>query len=202
MIFRFFYTMLPFMAAALPFTVLWRFKKTRRESALSFATNRRHEAGVIVFVLLLVGVASQAIIPAYTWTEQGVHFAIWKGPITERLNIIPFHFIKVMKAALKMGDIQYFLINIIGNLAIFAPIGFLVPLLWPKWTLTKVMLLGFLCSLTIELVQLPQDRWSDIDDIILNTMGALAGYVIYFLLNKAAPRLTDSFKVTKSDMEK
>ena len=40
-------------------------------------------------------------------------------------------------------------------------------------------------SLCIELLQLPQARGTDIDDLWLNMLGALIGYLIYILLSKA-----------------
>ncbi|MCI8331580.1 MAG: VanZ family protein [Clostridiales bacterium] len=186
-----------YMAAMLPIVILWRLAAVRCQSARGVLTNAWHEMGVVLFTLLLVGLASQAIIPDYTVTEKGILFSFWTGPLSERINVIPFHFLKVMKASLQMGEIQYFLLNIVGNILIFAPIGFFVPLLWHRRTIRQVTAIGFLCSLVIEIVQLPQNRWTDVDDLILNTLGALLGCLLYCLLHKAAPRLTDSFKVKK-----
>ena len=42
-----------------------------------------------------------------------------------------------------------------------------------------VILFGFALSLFIELFQLFLPRWTDIDDIILNTFGTLIGYLLY-----------------------
>ncbi|MCI8590101.1 MAG: VanZ family protein [Clostridiales bacterium] len=202
MLMRFFYSMLPYMAAVLPIILLWRWAVMRRLLARGIQTNGRHETGLILFVLLLVGLASQALIPGYVVAEKGVLFSFWTGPLTERLNLVPFHFIKVMKDSLRLGDVQYVLTNIVGNIIIFSPIGFFVPLLWHRQSLMQVTAIGFLSSLAIEVIQLPQDRWTDIDDIILNTIGALLGYALYFVFCKAMPRFTDSFKVNKDETSK
>lgn len=75
------------------------------------------------------------------------------------------------------------LLNLIGNFAMFIPTGILTPLLYRNLdSLKKTVLTGFLISLAIEVIQLPLAvRCSDVDDLILNTLGCLAGYGILFL---------------------
>lgn len=75
------------------------------------------------------------------------------------------------------------LLNLIGNTAMFLPLGIIWPSVFPKldrhW---KVIAAGAGFSLCIELVQLPFfDRVSDIDDLLLNTLGFVAGYLIWLL---------------------
>ena len=56
--------------------------------------------------------------------------------------------------------------------------GFLLPLAYPRLNrLWKAILTGVVMSLCIELLQLPiSSRVSDMDDLILNTLGFLLGY--------------------------
>ena len=61
--------------------------------------------------------------------------------------------------------------------------------------LKKAILTGFLTSLAIELCQLPLGRGSDVDDLILNTLGAFLGYLIFLLLQNLKPNYTSKFKV-------
>ena len=74
------------------------------------------------------------------------------------------------------------LINIIGNIAMFIPVGLVWPFCFKKLdTLGKTILAGAGFSLFIEITQLPFfDRCSDVDDLILNTTGILIGALIYF----------------------
>ena len=78
------------------------------------------------------------------------------------------------------------LLNLIGNTAMFIPIG----IVWPACfkaldTHGKVIAAGAGLSLCIEILQLPfYDRVSDVDDLILNTAGFLIGYGIYLLVKK------------------
>lgn len=81
---------------------------------------------------------------------------------------------------------QYFnwdtiIINLLGNLLIFTPMGFLLPLLSKKFRKAGVILcLGFFASLSVETIQFIFTVGSaDIDDLILNTIGAWLGYLAY-----------------------
>lgn len=78
------------------------------------------------------------------------------------------------------------LLNLIGNTAMFIPLGIVWPAVFKKLnTHGKVILAGFGVSLTIEVLQLPFfGRSTDIDDLILNTLGFLIGYGIYLLVRK------------------
>jgi glycopeptide antibiotics resistance protein len=81
------------------------------------------------------------------------------------------------------------LINFIGNTAMFIPLGIVWPSVFKKLdTHGKVIAAGVGYSLLIEIFQLPFfDRVSDIDDLLLNSLGFLLGYGIYLLV-KAAKR--------------
>ena len=78
------------------------------------------------------------------------------------------------------------LLNLIGNTLMFLPLGIVWPaVFWQLNTHGKVIGAGFGVSLTIEILQLPFfGRSTDIDDLILNTLGFLLGYGIYLLARK------------------
>lgn len=73
-------------------------------------------------------------------------------------------------------------VNIIGNIVMFIPVGFVWPIAFRKLnTVNKTILAGAGLSLLIELTQLLfYERNSDIDDLILNTVGVAIGAVLYF----------------------
>ena len=75
------------------------------------------------------------------------------------------------------------LINFIGNTAMFIPLGIIWPSVFRQLdTHGKVIAAGVGYSLLIEILQLPFfDRVSDIDDLILNSLGFLLGYGIFLL---------------------
>ncbi|MET9633524.1 VanZ family protein [Lentzea sp. NPDC006480] len=73
--------------------------------------------------------------------------------------------------------------QIIGNLLIFAALGFFAPLRFPSLaSLGRVLLLAAGCSTLVEVLQyvLLLDRVSSVDDVLLNTAGAgLAAMLSY-----------------------
>ena len=64
----------------------------------------------------------------------------------------------------------YFLINFLGNIIMFMPFGLFIPYLWGI-SGKKTILIGFSSSLFIEFCQLFLSRGTDVDDLILNTLG-------------------------------
>ena len=98
---------------------------------------------------------------------------------TERLNLVPF---RVLSEWLAHP------FNFFGNVLLFMPIGFFEVLLHPGFSRKKQI--GFtaataaLLSLFIEFAQLFNYRVSDVDDIILNTIGAVLGALLCILLQK------------------
>ena len=79
------------------------------------------------------------------------------------------------------ADVHIALYNVIGNILLFIPLGFGIPLLFNKKNkLSKIILYGFTASLTIEVLQLfTPYNFTDIDDIIFNTLGTILGFIIF-----------------------
>ena len=76
-------------------------------------------------------------------------------------------------------------INLYGNIAVFIPLGFILPFCFPNAfdRLWKTALGGLLCSLCIEVLQLPfPTRCSDVDDLLTNTLGVIIGASIVFIV--------------------
>ena len=76
------------------------------------------------------------------------------------------------------------LLNVIGNAAMFIPSGIVLPFVYKRLnSFWKVLLAGIGISLCIEIIQLPFSvRATDIDDLILNTIGVMVGYGIVTLI--------------------
>jgi glycopeptide antibiotics resistance protein len=69
--------------------------------------------------------------------------------------------------------------NLVGNVIGFVPLGFILPLLSKRFlSLKAVIAAAFSLSLTYEIVQLLFGLGSfDVDDLILNTLGGILGYM-------------------------
>jgi glycopeptide antibiotics resistance protein len=99
-----------------------------------------------------------------------------------RYNLIPFLEIRRFLTNVNLVGKKSLLINVAGNVVCFMPFGYLLP------TITKnkivknvfgVVLLTFLFSLSVETIQLVTKVGAfDVDDLILNTVGGLLGYIL------------------------
>ena len=68
---------------------------------------------------------------------------------------------------------------VVGNIVWFVPFGFLLPMIWQKLKAYTIPL-SFCLTLTIELGQLVTGKGMfEIDDLVLNTVGAALGYLAY-----------------------
>ena len=76
--------------------------------------------------------------------------------------------------------------NLILNIMLFIPLGFLLPLYSDKLKkMYRVVLIGFLATLTIELTQHFNDYGVfEIDDVFNNTLGTLLGYCCFMIFYK------------------
>ena len=92
-----------------------------------------------------------------------------------RINLLPFVYL------FDYEIINEAVLNFAGNTLMFVPVGIVFPVVYKKLdTHIKVLTAEVGFSLAIEILQLPfYDRVSDIDDVILNSLGYILGYLIY-----------------------
>jgi len=102
------------------------------------------------------------------------------------LNLVPFGTVSEYLQFILSGKVIIGVANILGNLIIFFPLGYIAALLFPKMRkLTRILILAFIFSLAIEVCQYIFACGSaDIDDIILNTLGGMVGYWVYILISR------------------
>ena len=105
------------------------------------------------------------------------------APRASRLNLVP---LVGIARFLRVGG-RGMVVNVLGNLAAFVPLGVLLPMLpGGVGSARRVAFVGFLLSLEIEALQLlSRQRTADVDDLILNTLGALLGYFAFARLNRS-----------------
>lgn len=83
----------------------------------------------------------------------------------------------------KIGT-QLFLKNVLGNMIMFVPYGFFVSYFLKLKNGFSMFILTLITSITIEVTQLSIGRVFDIDDIILNLIGGMVGFLLYYIINK------------------
>lgn len=103
-----------------------------------------------------------------------------------RYNLTPFKEIKrFIKYKNELG-LESFLVNILGNIFAFAPFGFILPIISIKnRKFLNVFLMSFEFSLSVETIQLiSKVGIFDVDDIILNVIGSIIGYLFFCIIIK------------------
>jgi len=95
----------------------------------------------------------------------------------QRVNLRLFEMFRIYKISSK---------QIVGNFIMLLPLGIYLPVLYRGMKhFIPVVLVCFFVSLTIELLQLVTSfRSADVDDILLNTLGACCGFILYKLFNE------------------
>ncbi len=88
-----------------------------------------------------------------------------------------------------------FIKNVLGNIILFIPFGFLSSYLLKNRKLGVITILTIIASGTIETVQYYIGRVFDIDDIILNLLGGIIGFLIYIGIDA----IRNKVKILKND---
>ena len=97
-------------------------------------------------------------------------------------------FLKEIKRFIKYRELlgfESFIVNILGNILAFAPFGFMLPLLNIKYRkFFLITFLSILFSLSVEVAQmLLKVGIFDVDDILLNSIGGILGYLFWDICN-------------------
>ncbi|MEV5017794.1 VanZ family protein [Streptomyces sp. NPDC053780] len=120
------------------------------------------------------------------------------SPASEALTHTNLHPGRSLQAYLDQPALRDAVKQVGGNIVLGVPFGVLVPVVAPRTRgLLKVLLLTAVVMLLVEFAQgaLVTGRAFDIDDVILNTSGALIGYL---LLGRRMSRAVHARKVRKA----
>jgi len=174
-------------AIALPFWIAIRF-------AINFSSQRRNEQTSIArefllasLFLYLVFLAAVTIVP--------LPISRFRNHSSEDINLVPI--VRSLKCFLQKQterpeSAMFCIENVIGNIALFLPLGAILPLTSDRFdSIQRVVVVGFILSLGIEAMQLlwryfGSFRSVDIDDVLLNTVGACVGYICIAVYRRLA----------------
>lgn len=92
-------------------------------------------------------------------------------------NYIPGRILRRLLSTEGAAFWNFLLVNIVGNVAIFIPFGFAVRLVSRRGIIFSTAA-GAALSLFVEICQIPMPRYTDVDDLLLNTAGALIGALL------------------------
>ena len=205
--------MFPLGAVALIVFLLLQPIRRRRLNEMNLISSGWRESTLALFTIFCAGLAALTLFPANFWSGfnyflfrpnvWGVlihewdplsYYPTWEKTIAGVANLsdmlTPF---QEIGRALRARS-YWLLFMLVGNIIMFMPMGFFPALLWRNWKWWNAQLTGFCCSATIELIQFFIGRSTDIDDIILNTAGAIAGFWIFCLIRAVFPNVIKLFQ--------
>lgn len=102
----------------------------------------------------------------------------FNGPHTGPGNFTPFKTIW----SLLNGRTNHLIamVNLLGNIVPFMPVGFLAPLVYRKMTWQKSLVLAIAVGLAMEGMEVVfRVGIFDVDDVLLNALGVMIGYGIF-----------------------
>ena len=110
--------------------------------------------------------------------------------LRRNMSLVPFHTIGSYWRVVSRWEWNYMfrhcVINLVGNVVLFIPAGYLLPRLWK--TLRNFFCFLLTCVLAISLVELLQLVTLlgslDVDDLILNLCGMILGYITFMIIKK------------------
>lgn len=192
------------IAAAL---IYWFVRRARHKKkfADSFAEVRRrsrfNEIARLLWVCFIAELICCTLFPTSFW------YKLWHYPFDhdfyfytkfQRWQIKPVLLANVLRDGQVLGTDRYIWLSTFWdfavNIALYVPLGFLLPLVWKRANLWKTVLIGFGCTFLIEFTQAFIGRQGSADDVICNTLGALVGYALYLLMKKLLPKFTEKCK--------
>ncbi len=150
-----------------------------------------------------------AVIALVAWVSQVVNLTVIGYTGLPRLPGEWRPFFSMWRIAVDSDDWLY---QLGGNVALFLPLGLLLPIVWRSVfrRLIPTLLTGLVLSSAIEIVQATviSGRVATTDDVILNVLGIIVGWLLWRVLartlnptslaaladdpNKHAPRLSES----------
>lgn len=172
--------------------------------------NKPMKINLWIFFILYCGLLITLTLLDPMWGRNGISIFEWtkeafNNYISSSVNLIPFKTIigYTKDIFTSLLDTSTIFANLLGNLVCLMPFALFIPMLFKKINNTKKFLISILCiTLGIELIQFITCSGScDIDDVILNTLGA---FIMYKILNiKEIKKLINNiFLLEKNKIDK
>lgn len=145
----------------------------------------------LLFTCYLTGLISLVILPANFWLDffDGVFLGWWDEmlPIFSfgGFNLVP-SLIKALSGELTIGS--WVKTMLIGNIAMFLPLGFFLPFVTERVNRKNIFVVSIAVPFIVELLQMIFGRSFDVDDLICNFIGIVAGFFIGFAIKTSSRR--------------
>jgi len=188
MIPKFLFPFLPYRSFFSPFLVLsaiavpcWLVFRLYRLRTPGHRLSFHREILLLTFVVYLSGLATATLLPNHN-SRLAAEAAVG---IDLHPNLAS---LTCSSATLPRGSTAraFCVHNARGNVMLFFPLGILIPLVWRRLRFWRGIQIAIALSSSIELVQYFSRTWinrtADVNDVILNVLGASLGLALMFLL--------------------
>ena len=166
--------------------VIYRIIKIKKKKLL---VNYFYEIVKLIFVCYLTGLINLVLVPSNLWShfwfyvKTGYPTGDSLGWFSGSFNFVPTLYKYLIKSELSIGT--WVRDMLIGNILMFIPMGILLPLVFKKINKKNIFIISILITLSIEILQPIVGRSFDIDDIIMNFIGIIIGYLVVIIFRKA-----------------
>jgi glycopeptide antibiotics resistance protein len=183
------YPFLPYRSFAVPILVLsaitvpcWLVFRLYRLRTPGHRLSIRREILLLTVVLYLSGLAAVTLVPS--------HPSRMVAEATVGMQLRPnLASLTCSSALLPSGSTAraFCVRNARGNVLLFIPLGILLPLVWRRLRFWRGMQIAIALSCSIELLQYLSRAWgsyrtADVNDVVLNVLGASLGLALVSLL--------------------
>ena len=183
------YPLLPYRSFLFPILVLaaivvpcWLVFRLYRLRSRAEPLSVGREVMLVIFVVYLCGLAAATLSP----NRSSRLLAAGTGGIELRPNLTALTCSPALAArGSSIGTFCAY--NAKGNLMLFFPLGLLLPLVWRRLRFWQGILIALALSVSIEILQYVSSAWgsyraADVNDVILNVVGASLGLAVIYLV--------------------
>lgn len=160
----------------------------KKSFEMSLKTGAR-EVVMALFVLFMTGLLMLTFQNGQEWMRaRNLTEAVLRFRNRVGVNLTPFHTIRNYIRYAPTSD--WLWVNIVGNIVMFIPWGFCLPLLWKEYrSFFKLVFMALFLPVCIEFFQLFVGRTVDVDDVILNFAGSMLGGVLFLIARVLVPKI-------------
>ena len=158
--------------------VIYRIIKIKKNK---LSVNYFYEIVKFIFVCYLTGLINLVLVPSNLWShfwfyvKNGYSTGDSLGWFSGSFNFVPSLYKYLIKGELSIGT--WIRDMLIGNMLMFIPMGIMLPLVFKNINKKNIFVIAILITLSIEILQPIVGRSFDIDDIIMNFIGSIIGYL-------------------------
>lgn len=157
--------------------IIFRFLKLKKNNS---DINYKKEILYLIFVCYIAGLFNLVLVPRNFWNTiwYNIFYNLNENPF-EGIFDFSYNFIstiyKIIIGEYTLGS--WVKTMIVGNLLMFIPMGIMLPLVFKNINKKNIFVIAILITLLIEILQPIVGRSFDIDDIIMNFIGSIIGYL-------------------------